>query len=165
MAKTINLATKNGHVISLVGNIRKFNVSVDGNHYGDVKLKGSANWLTPYEDYPIIIDDVEYILVMRGRKKRIALNGQYIDNGEEFVPQKPFSAFYWVFFALNVLIPIVSLGGFINVLIALLGAIACHNVYIGKIKSSAVKALVCLMITVVTWIVWVLMSFLIFSIL
>lgn len=155
MAKPISLSVENGHNVDVTRKGSKYIVKIDGNDYQTFKLGTASSLLGANEDFPITVDGVDYILAVRGNQLRLANEGKYIDSGEEFVPQKPFPKWFFVFAVLNIAIPVISLGGALNALIGFGGAALCATVTNGKIKSTPVKVLLCTLITVAAWILWI----------
>ena len=156
MAKTISLSTGVGNTVEVIRKGSKYIVKIDGNDYETFKLGTASSLLGASEDFPISIDEADYILAVRGNKIRLVNEGKYVDNGEEFLPQKPFPKWYYIFAVLNIAIPVISLGGLVNAAIGFCGASLCAAVANGKIQSMSVKLLICMLITLAAWVIWIL---------
>lgn len=72
-------------------------VLVNGQKY---KVK-SQNWWINMIDYPVVIEGSELRVVVLGSKARIAVNGVYQDNGEQYVPLHKMPAIASVFIGIS----------------------------------------------------------------
>lgn len=155
MARKFNF-TVNGNNVKVTRNLRKIYVDINGLPYTTFNLSGESSLLAVQEDYPIKINGEKYILAIRGYKTRIAYNGRYLDNNEEFKPKVKLPKWSWIFFALNILIPIISIGGIINVCFALVGIGICTFVIRSERIPTPVRIIICTATTIVIWLVWIL---------
>lgn len=105
-------------------------------------------------DLPVIVEGLDITVARRKTVTRLAANGQYMDTGEAFVPAQPVPGWTWVFVALNAVISIVSMGGWVNILIEIGGIVLCGVVARSKIKSTGGKAFACVGVTVAAWVAW-----------
>lgn len=142
-----------------------YNVSVDGIVQGAYKTDGASAWMFGEQaDLPVQVEGQNLTVSIRKGVMRLVANGQYIDNGQLFEPARSMPAWIWAFVAVNALIPIISLGGWLNVLIALFGIILCGTAARSKISSTTGKVLACVGISVAAWVVWFLVQLLFLSI-
>lgn len=153
MAKKVLLPVGQ-HTMEVTVKGSNYNVRIDGNEFCNYKHGSISYWFGAEEDFPMEIDGVQYILSVRKNKIRLVSNGVYIDNGQPFVPARPMPKWIWVFAILLILIPIVSVGGAINILIALGGISLCALVARSAIKSGALKVLLCVLVTVTFYAIW-----------
>lgn len=154
MAKEVLIPVGDEHVVSMTRTFSSYNIKIDGEDCGVLKQSSSSIWFGAMEDYPIVVGGVPYILSVRGRKIRLAANGVYLDNGEVYAPKTPIPAWFWIFAVLNLLIPIVSLGGAVNALIGLVGATICANIVRKPTMTTMVKIIICLLVTAAAWAIW-----------
>ena len=157
MAKITELSTSadgTGHVVSVHKSWSKYIVSVDGTEYNTYKI-GKNSTFGPNEDFLLDIYGQSYIIALRGNKIRLVNDNAYIDNGEAFVPAKPFPKWYWVFFVLN--IALVCLGGAIPAGFGAGGAAGCAGIMHTN-KSTANKVILCCVITVGCWLGAIILS-------
>lgn len=113
-----------------------------------VKMGFASMWIGFDEKFTF--DGMEAHLVINKNKPDVAVNGIFLQSGKTYI-QRP--AWSMVFIVLNVLIPIVSLGGLINFLLGIGGAAIC----VGTSKSAmpnAVKIVLCIVITAAAWAIW-----------
>jgi len=135
------------HIVSISKKWSTFTVSVDGVEYQTYKT-GKNSLLVINEDFPLEIDGEAFIIALRGNKKRLVNNNQYIDNGEEFIAAKPLPKWAWIFVILN--FALVALGGAIPAGFGVGGAAGCAGV-INSGRSTANKVALCCLITVGCW--------------
>ncbi len=162
MARSYNL-TVNGNELDIVIKSGKLIVNLNGAPYHTFKLGLESQLISVKEDYPITIGENNYIIALRGKSLRIAYNGKYLDNNEEFIPKVELPAWTWVFIALNLVIPIISLGGVINFLLGFLGIIICAAVCRSAKIPTAVKVILSIVTTIAMWVAWVVLNLLIYS--
>ena len=153
MARNVSLPVGQ-HVLEVIVKGSNYTVKIDGNNFHVYQQNAASFWFGAEEDFPMEIDGVQYILAVRKRRIRLVSNGVYIDNGEPFVPSMPMPKWIWVFFILLALIPIISLGGAINLLIAFAGITLCALVARSTIQSGPLKVLLCVLITISAWVLW-----------
>lgn len=72
-------------------------------------------------DIPLKLGEKEIRLVQRGKFVDLAIDGFYLNSGEEYVPKEKMSKWNWIFILLCALLPIASRGGAIPVILALVG--------------------------------------------
>lgn len=153
MARTVSLPVGQ-HFLGVTITGANYSVTLDNAPYAMFQHKASSSWFGVQEDFPLTIDGMPFILAVRGKKLRLSTNGVFIDNGEPFVPAKPVAKWVWVFVVLNALIPVVSLGGAINILIAALGIFLCAMVSRSNMGSTVAKVLISVLITLGMWVLW-----------
>lgn len=146
-------------LVTVRGN--KYLVDLNGQPYYTYKVGTASYWLGHNEDFPINLGDRQMILAVRKRKIRLVENGYYLDNGEPFAPVAPLPKWVWIFVALNVLIPIISVGGAINILIALLGVSICAAAARNQKFSFGAKIGVSIAGTVAAWAIWIVFALLV----
>lgn len=153
MAKTYNLQAP-GVNVAATRKGSQYLVDVNGQPYGSFKVGTTSFWLGHNEDFLLNVDDRQIILAIRGNKVRLAENYVFVDNGAPFEPMLPLPGWSVVFIVLCVLIPIVSLGGAINVIIGLLAAAGCASVARKRMGTGA-KVGLCIGITLAAYAVWI----------
>ena len=109
MAKKFSLSTGTNHIVAITVRRRKYIVEVDGQLSDTFKLGFLSSYFGVVEDFLIGIENIKYILSVRGKKIRLACEGRYIDNGEEFIPKEGFPKWFWIFIIIHVL-PLAILG-------------------------------------------------------
>ena len=106
-------------------------------------------------DYPVLIGGRECQLRIAGSKADIAVDGYFSDSGKPYTPLGKVPWWGWVFAVLCFMVPIVSRGGALPVLIGLLGAMGCTKVSVSPDLSVPFRVLCCLGITVLVWIAFI----------
>ena len=125
----------------------------------EVELKKSPFQAFVGMDLPIDIAGKECRFVLIGNKADIAVDGTYIDSKKLYVPLKSMPWWTWIFVIVCIAIPIVSLGGALPVVIALLCSIWCVRVSVSPNIRTAIKVLCCLGILVLAWILFGILLF------
>jgi hypothetical protein len=145
------------HEVAVARRGSMYHVGVDGAPLYEFKRNVASDWLGVSEDFPIMVDNQPVIVAVRNAKVRLAVNGYYIDTNEIYEPTRKVPKWYWVFLVLNVLIPVVSLGGALPFLLALGGTSGCAAVARSKIQKTLPKVLICIGITLAAWAVLIAM--------
>lgn len=105
-------------------------------------------------DKPFMLGGQEARLVVDGNKTDIAVDGVFLRSGRQYV-KRP--AWAWVFIALCMLLPIISLGGALPALFGFGGAYFCVRMSKAPMHA-ALRAFLCTLITLAVWGVWLLVS-------
>lgn len=98
-------------------------------------------------DENFTFDGTEARLIVDGKGPDVAVNGAYLQSGKKYI-ERP--AWVMIFVILCILIPVLSLGGALPVLLGLGGAAIC----VGASKADlpmAVRILLCIAITALAW--------------
>lgn len=117
----------------------------------EVALKKSPFQAFVGLDQPINIAGKECRFVLIGNKADIAIDGTYIDSNKAYVPLKSMPWWAWIFIISCIAVPIVSLGGALPVVIALLCSIWCVRVSVSPNIKTTIKLLCCLGIAALAW--------------
>ena len=72
-------------------------------------------------DIPLKLGEKEIRLVQRGKFVDLAIDGFYLNSGEEYVPKEKMPKWNWIFILLCALLSVASRGGAIPVILALVG--------------------------------------------
>lgn len=118
----------------------------------EVKLNSSSFQSLLGLDQAINIGGKECRFVLIANKADIAVDGIYIDSKKEYVPLKSMPWWTWIFIAICIAVPIVSLGGALPVLIALLCSVLCVRVSVSPNMKILPKILICSGISLLAWI-------------
>lgn len=102
-------------------------------------------------DQPILIADKECRFVFIGHKADIVVDGSYIDSKKQYVPLNKTPWWIGIFVVTCVAIPIVSHGGALPVVIALLASIWCFRVSVLPNLKLTIKVLICFGIAILSW--------------
>ena len=159
MAKPILLSiniNEQQHSISVVRKGQNYLISLDNCDAQEYKIGKSSQLLGVNEDFPVEIDEQKCLVAIRGKKIRLVANGTYVDNGEVFKPVSPIPKWYWVFFVLNILMPIISVGGAISMALAALGIYGSVAIARKEEKSIVFRVILCSLITLGAWLLWIL---------
>lgn len=102
-------------------------------------------------DQPFQIGNKECRLVM-ARKADLVVDGRLLSNGQKYTPIQKKPWWSWLFFALNLLIPIIAMGGIIPVLLGVGGISLCMGQFQAfHEKKSRQQILCCTGITALMW--------------
>lgn len=150
MAKTVsypfNVDGKN-HELKVTGRGTTYLISIDDQMEQKVKL----GTFTAMADHVTEIDGHPVAVKFFGKNVRISVDGFYVDDNTPFDPLLPIPKWAYVFIALNVLIPISTLGGVIPAVIGFGGASACT--YAARAKfGTPMKVFISFLITIVAWV-------------
>lgn len=104
-------------------------------------------------DETFMLYNMEARLVIEKGIPDVVVNGVHLQSGE---PYKKRPVWMMVFAIICVLIPIVSLGGALPVLIGIGGAAICASISKSSL-STAVKVILCIVTTSVAWFLWYLL--------
>lgn len=141
------------HYVAVSDQKNGYNISVDG-MFQSTQPKGTATWIFGEQaDLMVNVAGANMIVAVRGNVARLVYNGQYIDTGESCAPAQKMPGWIWVFVVLNALIPIISLGGFINIMLAM-GAIFLCGYVVQRVRDTTAKILACVGVTVAAWVIW-----------
>lgn len=115
---------------------------------------------TPFQaftgiDQPITIGEKECRFVLVGNKADIAVDGMYADSKKPYTPLKNMPWWVWIFIAACIAVPIVSLGGALPVVIALLCSTWCVRISVAPDIKTVFKVFYCLGISVLAWVLLV----------
>lgn len=110
-------------------------------------------------DQPINIAGKECRFVLIGNKADIAIDGIYVDNKKTYAPLKRMPWWAWLFIAICVAVPIVSLGGAVPVLIAALGSMWCIRLSVSPNIKTSLKVLSCFGVSALAWALYGLLVF------
>jgi hypothetical protein len=129
---------------------RKHMLTVNGNQI-PIKPSLMSNFVSFDEGFEL--DGKEARFVLKGKSCDVAVDGVFLISKKEYVKRPT-----WVmgFVIANVLIPIVSLGGAIPLVLGFGGATICVNVSKTAMPITA-RALLCVGITVAAWLMLVLL--------
>ena len=163
--------------------MKQWNITVDGVQYtvvfthnswsGRNKLTVNGEEVplkkTPFQafvgsDQPVNIGGSECRLVVIGSQADLAVNGTYIDSNKSYIPLKSMPWWTWIFVCACIAIPIISLGGALPVVIAILASIGCVRLSVSPTMKTAGKILSCLGITLAAWAVLIGISVLLYMI-
>lgn len=97
--------------------------------------------------------------VLIGNKADIAVDGIYVDSKKEYIPLKNIPWWTWLFVVACVMVPIVSFGGAVPVVIGLLCASWCIRVSVSSNLKMSIKALFCFGVAVLAWLLLGLLLF------
>lgn len=126
----------------------KHKLTVNGN---SVELKKSPLQAFIGIDQPIDIAGKECRFVLIGNKADIAVDGIYVDSKKAYVPLKSMPKWTWIFIVACIAIPIVSLGGALPVLLALLCSMGVVRVSASPNMNTFKKVMCCLGISLLGW--------------
>ena len=98
-------------------------------------------------DEKFTFDGVDARLVIEKKIPDVVINNTFLQSGKHYVERPRWSM---IFVIICVLIPIVSLGGALPALLGFGGASMCVNVS-KKDKPTAVKIILCIVITFLVW--------------
>ncbi len=104
-------------------------------------------------DKPFYIGEKECRFVVIGNKVDIAVDGVYLGSKKPYVPLEKMPSWVWVFIALFIALPIMTLGGALPVALAILGVLWCIRISIAPYMKTAAKVFSCIGITVGCWFV------------
>ena len=130
-------------------------LKIDGQN---VMLKNSLIRAFAGIDQPIKIGGKECRFVLVGTNADIAVDGKYVDSKRDYVPLKGIPWWCWIFVAACVGIPIVAMGGFLPIVIALCAMLLCIRISTSLKMSTLVKVLLCLGTTLIAWEILVLLN-------
>lgn len=105
-------------------------------------------------DIPFNIEDTECHLVLSGNVPDLAVDGIYVGSAEIYEPLKPVPAWAWIFVVLCMVIPIMSAGGAIPMVIGFVGASSCVKTACSVRGSVIAKIINCVFTTVFCWIIY-----------
>jgi hypothetical protein len=105
-------------------------------------------------DQILTLGTKEAHLVMIGNRADLAVDGVYLDSGEPYLPLLPMPRWNWVFIVLCFIIPVLSLGGVVPVLIAFMGAYATVKVSVKRDMGLFFQLLLSTLITAGAWILF-----------
>ncbi len=108
-------------------------------------------------DTPITVGGKKLQFVRVGQKADIAMDGIYLDSKKEYKPIGKVPWWGWIFAVLGIVIPVVSLGGALPVLLGIAAAVSCIRISVQPQMKTAVKAFICFGITVLAWILFLLL--------
>lgn len=104
-------------------------------------------------DKPFNIGEKECRFVAIGNKIDIAIDGVYLDSKKQYVPLEKMPNWNWVFIALFIALPIMTLGGALPIALAILGIALCVRVSISPSMSTTGKVFSCIGITAGAWVI------------
>ncbi len=104
-------------------------------------------------DKPFYIGEKECRFVAIGNKIDIAIDGMYIDSKKPYVPLEKMPSWNWVFIALLIALPIMTLGGALPIVLAFLGITLCVRISILPSMSTTGKVFSCIGITAGAWMI------------
>ncbi|MDD6212428.1 MAG: hypothetical protein PUB22_04710 [Clostridiales bacterium] len=117
----------------------------------DIELKKSPFQVFVGIDQPIHIAGKECRFVLIGNKADIAVDGTYVDSKKMYVPLNSMPWWTWIFIVACIAVPIVSLGGALPVLIALICSAWCVRVSVSPGIHASIRVLCCFGISVLAW--------------
>ena len=101
-------------------------------------------------DEKFILDGKEARLVIEKNKPDIVVDGVYLQSGKQYI-QRP--AWVMVFAIICILIPIVSLGGALPVILGLGGAALCVSASKTSLPTIT-RVFLCTAVTLTAWLLW-----------
>jgi len=131
----------------------KHTITVDN---APIEVKGSFMSVILGFDEAFTFDGTEARLVV-GKTPDVAIDGTFLRSGKKYV-QRP--AWVMAFAVLNLLIPIISLGGALPAALGLIGVMACVGISKAEMPI-AVRLILCLIVTGAVWAAWYFMAFLV----
>lgn len=134
----------------------KHKLTINGN---EVQLKKKPFQAFVGTDQAINVEGKECRFVLIGNKADIAVDGTYVDSKKAYVPLKSMPWWAWIFIVACIAIPIVSLGGALPVVIALLCSMWCVRVSVSPSLNTAIKVFCCLGISALAWGLWGMLMF------
>ena len=114
----------------------------------DIPLEKSKTLGTTSETH-FILGSKTAVLVIIGNKIDVALDGKYIDSGNDYVPVGSMPKWAWVFIILNGIVVIG--GGAIPVALALIGVTFTIRTSISAKMKFIPKILICILITIINY--------------
>lgn len=107
-------------------------------------------------DVPVVLGNNKCRFVSIGSKIDIAHDGKYLISGNKYIGLNPISWWCWIFITLCLAIPVISLGGALPAVIAVMGVMGCTRINVGD-KSTILKVTLCFLVTVMCWITFLLL--------
>ena len=126
----------------------KHRLTIDGEN---IELKKSPFQFLVGTDQPINVAGKECRFVLIGNKADIAVDGTYINNNKPYVPLKRMPWWTWIFIVACIAVPIVSLGGALPIVIALLCSALCVRISVFPNMNTGIKVLCCFGISALAW--------------
>ncbi|BCZ46232.1 hypothetical protein psyc5s11_22990 [Clostridium gelidum] len=114
----------------------------------DIPLQKSKTLGTTSETH-FLLGSKNAILVIIGNKIDVALDGKYIDSGNDYVPVASMPKWAWIFIILNGLVIIG--GGALPFLLAFLGVTISIRTSISAKMKFIPKLLICIVITIINY--------------
>ena len=128
----------------------KHMLTVNGNA---IEIKaGFLSQLLGFDEEFMLYNMVARLVIEKGIPD-VIVNGVHLQSGE---PYKKRPVWMLVFAVICLLIPIVSLGGALPVLIGMGGAALCASISKSSL-STAVKVILCIVATSAAWLLWYLL--------
>lgn len=115
-------------------------------------------------DIPIMIGDKECRFVIANGKADVVVEGIYFDSKFTYTPLKPMPRWNWLFIILCFLIPVISLGGVLPMVIALVGSLICSRISMSQKLNTISSIICCIGIVIVCWCLWILLIILMASV-
>lgn len=147
-------------------------------HQVNVKLKAFGN-IEVYIDGQMIAKKMDWFgsvdvlfqfrgqnvaVAKSGRKFRLAMNGQFLDNGEPFLEIKNMPSFMYVgvvLAAVQIVLSIVIVGGFLGAAFGLMAIMLMFNIGRSAKSSTGKKVGLMILTLAVLYIVWLVFAFIV----
>lgn len=144
----------------------KWTVEVDGVEHSIEYKKGFKSKLIINDDkrilksrnpFVVVIDETidlvskKVQLVVIGSKADLAVDGVFLNSKKEYAPIDNLPKWVWVFVGMCMIPLIVCFGGALNAIFGLLGAMFCINNTLSLERSTALKVILNIVITVLVW--------------
>ena len=117
----------------------------------ETQLKSSPFPAFVGTDQTVNIAGKECHLVIIGNKADLAIDSIYIDSQKPYVPLKGIPWWTWIFIAACIAVPIISLGGVLPTVAAMICSILCVRVSVTYNMKKSLKILSCFGITLMAW--------------
>ena len=114
----------------------------------DIPLEKSKTLGTTSETH-FLLGSKTAILVIIGNKIDVALDGKYIDSGNDYVPVGSMPKWIWIFIVLNGLV--IAGGGALPFALAFLGVTISIRTSISAKMKFIPKLLICILVTIINY--------------
>jgi hypothetical protein len=127
-----------------------------GNHRLTVNGKEMVLPRKPFQaftglDTPIRLGEKEAHFVLIGSKSDIAIDGIFLRSGKPYMPLKGLPWWIWMFVIAFAAIPVITLGGALPAVIAVIGAMWCVRIAILPTLNTGLKIFICFAVTASAW--------------
>lgn len=109
--------------------------------------------VTPFVgiDQPFWLGERECHLVVRGNKPELSVDGRFVENGRMYEPLQKLPWWTFVFILACMGVPVVSMGGVIPSMLAVVGVLGCVGAIQHRTLSKVGRFCLCFLITAATW--------------
>lgn len=102
-------------------------------------------------DIAFELGDADAHLVVHGARGYLAVDGAYVDSGQPYIPNSKIPWFTYAFAVACLLIPLLTFGGIVPILIGFGGIAGCVLVSVSPESSALKKLLLCALIALAAW--------------